>query len=168
MYDSEDEKTTKLYDVDACVLSNNDQIKRRMKDVKVEELNGPVSTAALNSSRSKSDICTTRPCTLRNGNALSPPSCMIQEAEQRSTLSNETNKQQPAAPMQGNAPKNRSITSYPRVACFDYGLTAAAQTPQPDTARIKSTLTLGKGVFFTFQSFINYLYINCYLITFFL
>ena len=149
MYDSEDAKTTKLYDVDACVLSNNDQIKRRMKDVKVEELNGPVSTAALNSSRSKSDICTTQPCTLRNGNALSPPSCMIQEAEQRSTLSNETNQEQLAAPMRGNAPKNRSITSYPRVACLGYGLTAAAaQTPQPDTARIKSTLTLGKGVFF--------------------
>ena len=145
VYDSEDHKTTKILDLDACVSNNNYQIKRRMKDVKVEESNGPVSTE-LSTIRSNSNICIP-PRKLQNRNALSPSSCMIQEAEQRSTLSICTN-EQPAAHVQLNALKNSTISS-PRVACLDEGLTAAAQTPHSTACR--STLTLGKGMFFTFR-----------------
>ena len=144
VYDSEDHKNTKILDLDACVSNNNYQIERRIKDVKVQESNGPASTA-LSTVRSNSNICIP-PHTLQNRNALSPPSCMLQEAEQGSTLSICTNKQ-PAAHVQVNALQNSAISS-PRVACLDEGLTAAAQTPHSIACR--STLTLGKGVFYTF------------------
>ena len=145
MYDSEDHKNTKILDLDACVSNNNYQIERRMKDVKVQELNGPASTA-LSTVRSNSNICIP-PHTLQNRNALSPPSCIIQEAEQRSTLFTSTN-EEPAAHVLVNSLKNSTISSS-RDACVEEGLTAAAQTPHSKAH--KSTLTLGKGVFCTFE-----------------
>ena len=144
VYDSEDHKTTKILDLDACVSNNNYQIKRRMKDVKFdEESDGPVLLTKLSTIRS--NICMPLPRTeVQNRNALSPPSCMMQEAEQRSTLSICTNEEQPAAHVQINDLKNSSTisSSPPQVACLDEGLTAAAQS-----TACRSTLTLGKGIF---------------------
>ena len=152
-YDSQNHKTTKILDLDACVSNeDNYQIKRRMKDVKFdEESDGPVLFTKLNTIRS--NICIPSPRELQNRNALSPPpsSCMMQgEAEQESTLSIcAKNEDQPEeSHVQVKSPKNcttpTTISSPFQVACRDEGLTAAAQHK---ITACQSTLTLGKGCF---------------------
>ena len=149
MYDSQDHMTAKIPHSNACVSNNNYQIKRRMKDVKSdEESDRPVFLTRLNTIRNSTYI-PSHTQEVQNRNALSPASCMMQEAEQRSTLSICTNEDQPAAQVQVNALKNSTTTSAstsspPQVACLDEGLTAAAQ---PNIAACRSTLTLGKGLF---------------------
>ena len=153
MYDSEDIKTTKILDLDACVSNDNYQIKRRMKDVKFdEESDGPVLFQKLNTTRS--NIPSQERHEVQNRNAMLPPSCMIMmqaEAEQRSTLSISTNDDEEdnmpkEAHVQATSVKNSSIstTRSSQGACLDRGLTAAAQH---NTDACLSTLTLGKGLF---------------------
>ena len=154
VYDSEDRNTTKTLDLDACVSNNNYKIKKRMKDVKFdEESDRPVLLTKLNTIRS--NVCMPLLRTdVQNRNALSPPSCMMQEAEQRSTLSICTNEEQPEAHVQVNYLKNSSTISNspPQV---DEGLTAAAQS-----TTCRSTLTLGKGVFYTRYIVDKYFFID--------
>ena len=153
MYDSEDNKTTKILDLDACVSNDNYQIKRRMKDVKFdEESDGPVLFQKLNTTRS--NIPSQERHEVQNRNAMLPPSCMMMmqaEAERRSTLSISTNddeedKVPKEAHVQATSVKNSSIstTRSSQGACLDRGLTAAAQH---STDAFLSTLTLGKGLF---------------------
>ena len=132
-----------------------------MKDVKFDEdSDGPVLFTKLNTIRS--NICIPSPRELQNRNALSPPpsSCMMQgEAEQNSTLSICTNNEdQPQeSHVLVNTLKNSTtpttISSPFQVACLDDGLTAAAQHR---TTACRSTLTLGKGVFFYIFSVVNH------------
>ena len=154
MYDSEDNKTTKILDLDACVSNDNYQIRRRMKDVKFdEESDGTVLFQKLNTKRS--NIPSHERHEVQNRNAILPPSsCMMMmqaEAEQRSTLSISTNDDEEdnmpkEAHVQATSVKNSSIstTRSSQGACLDRGLTAAAQ--HNTDARL-STLTLGKGLF---------------------
>ena len=153
MYDSEDIKTTKILDLDACVSNDNYQIKRRMKDVKFdEESDGPVLFPKLNTKRSY--IPSLKPYEVQNRNAILPPSsCMMMqaEAEQRSTLSISTNDDEEynvpkESHVQASSVKNSSFstTRSSQGACLDRGLTAAAQH---NTDACLSTLTLGKGLF---------------------
>ena len=158
MYDSEDIKTTKILDLDACVSNDNYQIKRRMKDVKFdEESDGPVLFPKLNTKRS--NIPSLEPYEVQNRNAILPPSsCMMMqaEAEQRSTLSISTDDEEYNVPeeahVQASSVKNSSFstTRSSQGACLDRGLTAAAQH---NTNACLSTLTLGKGLFlYSFHS----------------
>ena len=144
--------TAKIPHSNACVSNNNYQIKRRMKDVKSdEESDRPVFLTRLNTIRNSTYI-PSHTQQVQNRNALSPASCMMQEAEQRSTLSICTNEEQPEAHVQVNYLKNSSTISNspPQV---DEGLTAAAQS-----TTCRSTLTLGKGVFYTRYIVDNYFF----------
>ena len=158
VYDSENNKTTKILDLDACLSNDNYQIKRRMKDVKLdEESDGPVLFQKLNTTRS--NIPSQERHEVQNRNAMLPPSCMMMmqaEAEQRSTLSISTNDDEDdnmpkEAHVQATSVKNSSIstTRSSQGACLDRGLTAAAQ--HNTDARL-STLTLGKGLFLHLSS----------------
>ena len=153
VYDSENNKTTTILDLDACLSNDNYQIKRRMKDVKFdEESDGPVLFQKLNTTRS--NIPSQERHEVQNRNAMLPPSCMMMmqaEAEQRSTLSISSNDDEEdnmpkEAHVQATSVKNSSIstTRSSQGACLDRGLTAAAQ--HNTDARL-STLTLGKGLF---------------------
>ena len=132
-----------------------------MKDVKFdEESDGPVLFTKLNTIRS--NILSHSPRELQNRNALSPPpsSCMMQgEAEQNSTLSICTNNEdQPEETyvQVKNSTTPTTISSPFQVACLDEGLTAAAQHR---TTACRSTLTLGKGVFFYIFSVVNHFFL---------
>ena len=154
VYDSEDNKTTKILDLDACVSNDNYQIKRRMKDVKFdEESDGPVLFQKQNIKRS--NIPSHEQHEVQNRNAIIPPSsCMMMmqaKLGQRSTLSISTNDDEEdnvpkEAHVQATSVKNSSIstTRSSQGACLDRGLTAAAQH---NTDAFLSTLTLGKGLF---------------------
>ena len=161
VYDSENNNTTKILDLDACLSNDNYQIKRRMKDVKLdEESDGPVLFQKLNTTRS--NIPSQERHEVQNRNAMLPPSCMMMmqaEAEQRSTLSISTNDDEEdnmpkEAHVQATSVKNSSIstTRSSQGACLDRGLTAAAQ--HNTDARL-STLTLGKGLFYVYFYFIS-------------